>query len=283
MVLQGVGIVSETPALRMSEVARVAAAIAHQVVHDLGPAWAITVPVSPFETLSDIPDDYAQLLVMKTMASGFFGLHKMKNGKFIAFVRHTPKSMSWAIHASHEVIEMLVDPDGQRVARGPSPANAAVLVDFVVEPCDPVQDPEFSYVGINSVPLSNFCTPAYYGLPGGISGAVTCRPALAGPFSIGEGGYVTYRDPATGMFSMTELSGGELSTRPLGNTNPIHGSLRAALDRVRPSSDRLCSRRGKGRLKKLKDRLMSYQTRRWRRGRELEEQVTALQSRLSRR
>lgn len=280
MAVQGVGIVSETPALSMGELTRVAAAIAHQVVHDLGPLWGITVAVSAFETLSDVPDDYARLLVMKTMAAGFFGLHKTKNGQFIAFVRHTPKSLRWAIHASHEVIEMLVDPDGQRKASGPSPLDGTVQADFVVEPCDPVQDPEFAYIGINGVPLSNFCTPSYYGGPGG---GVTFKPAIATPFSIAEGGYVTWRDPATGVFSMTELSGGELTTRELGNANPIHGSLRAALDRVRPSSDRLCSRRGKARLRQLKERLTAFRTRRSRGERRLEEQVAALQARLSKR
>jgi hypothetical protein len=35
----------------MSELSRVAAVISRQVVHDFGPAWEITVPVSAYETL----------------------------------------------------------------------------------------------------------------------------------------------------------------------------------------------------------------------------------------
>jgi hypothetical protein len=63
-----VGIVSATTA-RMGELGRVAAAITRQLVHD------------------------AQLLVTKTIASGFVSLHKTKSGKFIGFVKHTPKSL----------------------------------------------------------------------------------------------------------------------------------------------------------------------------------------------
>src|SRR5262245_21241452 len=274
MAIPGVGIVSKTPALDMAELTRVAAAIAHQVVHDVGPAWNLTAAVSAFETLGDVPDDYAQLLVMKTLSSAFFGLHKTRNGKFIAFVRHTPNSLRWAIFASHEVIEMLVNPDGQRAALGPSPAAAGVSVDYVVEPCDPVQDPEFAYIGITGVPVSNFCTPSYFD---GTVGPLTFQPALAGgPLSIGEGGYVTWRDLATGVFSMTEVSAGAMSTRALGTANPIHGSLRAALDRIRPSSERLCSAAGKARLRRLRQELRAIRARRNRSGRRLNAELKAI-------
>lgn len=274
--LNGVGIVSEVPALGLPELTRVASAIGYQIVHDVAPEWGVVAAVQAFDTMSDIPDDYARLLVTKAMSSSFYGLHKTKDKRYIAWVRYTSASQQWVIYASHEVIELLVDPDGQRIVPGPHPIDSGRQVEYLVEPCDPVQDPAFSYTATQGLPVSNFCTQAYYQLAGG---APSFRPGVNSPFTIAEGGYLTWRDPATQEFWMTERSGGVLINTKLGTSSPINGSLRVSLDRLRPEREGLCSPAGKRRLKSLGRSLARTRARQRQVARRLRPEIDAIHHR----
>ena len=72
----------------------------------------------------------------------------------------------WSLTASHECLEMLTNPLGDRVIVGPSPAAPDHQVELLVEICDPVQAPAFGY-RIGNVLVSDFVTPSYFDFPPG--------------------------------------------------------------------------------------------------------------------
>src|SRR5262249_36821379 len=62
------------------------------------------------------------------------------------------------VFMSHEVLEMLVDPQGTLTRAGNSPKSGQGRVEYLIEVCDPCQASRFAY-SVNSVMVSDFYTP----------------------------------------------------------------------------------------------------------------------------
>jgi len=100
---------------------------------------------------------------------------------------------SWITALSHEVLEMLADPDLIWSATGPAPAaspDAGRQVRYEYEICDPTEGDSYP---INGLPMSNFVTKAYF-----IAGSSPTSTTFLGaqtplaPFDVRPGGYVQY-------------------------------------------------------------------------------------------
>jgi hypothetical protein len=98
------------------------------------------------------------------------------------------------VTASHEVVEMLVDPFGNRMVAGQSVKAGQGRVDFLVEVADPIGDSTYQ---VNGVTLSDFYTPHYFDplQAPGVQYSFTGR--IAGPRQILDGGYLTWHDPVS--------------------------------------------------------------------------------------
>src|SRR5207248_9229881 len=85
-------------------------------------------------------------------------VHRDRHGRPYAEVR---AGDHWPLRASHQLLEMLADPDGQRFMLGRCLGSRARRrqVGYLVEICDPCQ--VFHYT-IDGVRVSNFVTPDYY-------------------------------------------------------------------------------------------------------------------------
>jgi hypothetical protein len=70
-------------------------------------------------------------------------------------------TQDWPVTASHELLEILVDPLGHQFRRAPDidPASDGHLIAYLVEVGDPCE--VFSYP-IGDVAVSDFVTPDYY-------------------------------------------------------------------------------------------------------------------------
>lgn len=99
------------------------------------------------------------------------------------FVRTTLKNNDLVIvSASHELVEMLVDPDINLLCTGPDPKVA-----YAYESADPVEALSFP---INRIPMTNFVYPAYFEnfhKPG--SARFDYLKRVERPFQILSGGY----------------------------------------------------------------------------------------------
>ncbi len=95
---------------------------------------------------------------------------------------------SWTCTLSHEVIELLGDPDAVLTVTGPSPKSATGTVYYDLELCDPTQGDTYK---IDGVEVSNFVGRHYFGMSGG-SGRTNHLNKRLKPFGVRPGGYLQY-------------------------------------------------------------------------------------------
>lgn len=223
-------LVVESPRVQAGEATEVAAALQRQISRDFSPLWRIEGTIDAFHALEDVPPGYWPILVRTGAAmKGILGIHLDERGQPFALVRDIPQ---WPFIASHEVLEMLADPHGNRLIPGGSLKPGQGLVDYLVEVCDPCVEIEFGY-SVNGILVSDFITPNFYD-PIAVPGV---RYSFSGnverPRSLLPGGYVAFREPATGDWWIADQSQDyELTFRALG-PRPFDGApLRATIDQT---------------------------------------------------
>ena len=229
---RNLALVADTKKITPSQLTKVAAALQKQATRDFGPLWDIQANVSGFARLQDVPTDYWPVIVrddIKTPDAA--GVHEDKNRQPFALVQF---SDAWSLTASHETLEMLADPFGNRLVAGKSPKRAQGRVNFLVEVCDPCEDQQFAYT-VNGVTVSDFYTPHFFDPVAESSVRYSYTGAVKGPRTILQGGYLSWGVPETNeWFQMTWFDTAKPVFRSLGVLSGT-GSLRATIDRLTPT------------------------------------------------
>ena len=158
-----VDLVNASTAVSARDARRFLAALRVQLRRDFAPVWGTTADLH-YVGPGDEPHPGAwQLVLLDQREPGTQGFHELTRdglplGK--VFVREANEWPSgWTGTASHELLELLVDPD----------TTLGVFVEdeslgpriYSYEVCDPVQDDRFSYE-IEGVPVSDFVHPAWF-------------------------------------------------------------------------------------------------------------------------
>ena len=243
--IRQLALVSQSKQIPDGDLQKVSAALQKQVTRDLAPIWEVSATVDSFDKLEDVPAGYWPMIVMDDInVAGAAGVHEDKNGQPFALIS-SGNLDTWSITASHEAIEMLVDPSGNRTVAGDSPQSDQGRVTFLVEPCDPSEAADFGY-SANGILVSDFYTPNYFdpvmapGVRYSFTGAVTQ------PRQVLSGGYLSWGDPNTGhWWQETFFDGNAPSFRDIGPIDQKAGNLRAAIDRL--TSDATLRAVGRGR------------------------------------
>jgi hypothetical protein len=234
MLNRNVALVADTKKITPSQLTKVAAALQKQATRDFSPLWNIEANVSGFAKLEDVPTDYWPVIVRDDINTpGAGGVHEDKNGQPFALVQF---SNQWTLAASHETLEMLADPFGNRLVAGKSPKPGQGRVNFLVEVCDPCEDQQFAYT-VNGVTVSDFYTPHFFDPVAESSVRYSYTGAVKGPRTILQGGYLSWGVPETNeWFQMTWFDTAKPVFRSLGVLSAkITGSLRATIDRLTPT------------------------------------------------
>ena len=160
MDVRHVVLVSRSRETTPDDVARVAAALNRQVVNDLARHWPVSATVHAFDGIDHMPLDSWLMVIMDDIDAkpGITGFHLSSLGLPFALIQY---SRSWSLTASHELLEMLVDPTGNLLVTKKAPGDSLKKVQYLVEICDPCQNRQFSYT-VNSVLVSDFITPQFY-------------------------------------------------------------------------------------------------------------------------
>jgi hypothetical protein len=159
MLTTHIALVSEGDAVCARELTRVATALDKRVTRDFGPLWGIRATVDPVLGFEDIAVASWPIIIRdRKSVGGADGFHKDRHGPPFALVALTD---SWLLTASHECLEMLADPFGDRIVPGPSLKRGGERVSYLVEVCDPPESEEFAYT-VNDVLVSDFITRSYY-------------------------------------------------------------------------------------------------------------------------
>jgi hypothetical protein len=110
----------------------------------------------------------------------------------------------WTVTASHEALEMALDPQCNLLVQGPHPGAPDQEVLHWYEVCDAVQSQ--TYV-IDGVRVSNFLLPLYFTTaaePGGRNDFLGRGPLAS--FGIAPGGYIGFFNPKTGAHETATLA-----------------------------------------------------------------------------
>ncbi|HEV2134486.1 MAG TPA: hypothetical protein VGR47_09485 [Terracidiphilus sp.] len=130
--------------------------------------------------------------------SGAYGYHAANNKKvpygFVYLDICGQANEPWTVTLSHEVLELLGDPDAAMTVTGPAPKGVSGTVYYDLEVCDPTQGDNYK---IENVLVSNFVGKSYFGLSGG-SGKTNYLGLPLRPFGVRPGGYFQYEKGGRG-------------------------------------------------------------------------------------
>jgi hypothetical protein len=232
MLIPQLALVSETSEISAPELTRVSAALQKQALRDFGPIWRRRPTVDAFMRLEDVPLGYWPIWVRDDInVPGAAGIHLDKDGQPFSLVQF---ETAWSLTASHEALEMIADPFGNRVTAGPSLKDDQGRVEYLVEVCDPSEDVQFSYT-VNDITVSDFYTPRYFDpTPEGVPGVrYSFTGAITKPRQVLPGGYVSWHEPVSDHWWQLTMFG-QPEFVDLGVLGRIEESLRTEIDKRTP-------------------------------------------------
>lgn len=242
--LQKIALVPDGVNVSPSELTRVASALSKQVNRDFRPIWEVDATVDAFAKLEDVEIDYWPIIIMQDLPGPAPGFHMDKDGQPFALVEFGEQ---WSLIASHECLEMLSDPFGNRLLAANLLDQAIGLglepqrVRYLVEVSDPSQASQFAYQ-VNGVLVSDFYTPNFFDPVESTGVRYSYTGAIDGPRKILDGGYISWQDPVSEDWLQVRMFPDDISSdvphvvnlttqTSLGQLLATQ-SIRAAIDRV---------------------------------------------------
>lgn len=194
-------LIDETGQVGPRRLAEVSAALGIQLDRDLMASWGSSATIRPGtrETLGD--DWRLSILSPDRLPPMLEGVHLDDAGRPFALIAMSDR---WTVTASHEMLEMIVNPFGDRFVMAPSIETAANgrSVRYLHEVCDPCQT--ISYL-IEGVEVSNFVHSGFY--HPGATGPVDQMGALAGPLAVPSGCALCWIDPVDNRWRQQQPNG----------------------------------------------------------------------------
>ena len=156
----------------------------------------------------------------KSLPRGHHGFHLSADGRPFALVF---RGKRWSVTASHELMEMILDPSGTLTVSAPSLADECAangvkppgytkqgMVEYLVEPCDPVE--EVDPYTIDGVEVSDFVTPAYYDSFRASGVRYSFLGSVTQPLEVCDGGYLSWctQDPPNSIWQAHAQAGSPL-------------------------------------------------------------------------
>jgi hypothetical protein len=229
MLARHVALVSQTEQLGLDQLAVATAAIQKQITRDFGPIWDIDADVAAFGKLSDVPLGYWPIIIRDDIhEQGAAGIHlNRRNGQPFALVQF---SDNWTLTTSHECLEMLADPSGNRTQAGNSVKPGQGRVEFLVEVCDPSEAADFAY-SVNGVLVSDFYTPNFFDPVRADGVRYSFTGEINQPRKVLDGGYLSWFDPETQHLWQLFVGGDDPGFKDRGEIPDDMENLRAVSDR----------------------------------------------------
>lgn len=225
--LKHIAIVSETNKVSFSDVALASAALQKQVLRDFAPVWNESATIDAFPQLEDVPlGSWAVIIRDDIGFPGAAGIHLDKEGQPFALVQF---GTTWQLTTSHEILEMLADPFGNRLMSGDSIKPGQGKVQYLVEVCDPSEEFDFGY-RVNGIQLSDFYTPRFFDPVKKANVQYSFTEAIKSPRQVLKGGYLSWFDPASNHWWQARFFGSKITFADLGVITAANGDFRTAIE-----------------------------------------------------
>jgi hypothetical protein len=218
-----IALVSNSPSLPFAELAPAAAAISKQTQRDVAPLWNVSATLTPFPSAAAVPVGYYRVTIEDNIDEpGAAGFHTDENNQPYALIQY---DIGWSVTLSHETLELLVDPFGNRLYPG---VIAGARVQILEEICDPPEN--FSYT-IDGVSVSDFVLPEYFSAAPRKNHSYSFLDNCTAPYQVPDGGYISYI-ANNEWWQITNF--GAIESTNLGPTSALlegrYRSLREAID-----------------------------------------------------
>jgi hypothetical protein len=212
--MKNLALVSTTKRVTLKELSRVAEALNVQLAQHFRPEWNIEAQVIPFANSKKVPDNYWPITIRDKIAEGMWSYHSVSGNRPFVEVAY---GKFWTLSASHDMMEMLVDPKLNRQVNAPSVVPGEKrTVTFPVQICDPCANPKNGY-RINGVLVADFSTQDFWDHTSTREGGYSYLGALTRPFQVLPGAYLSWVDPKTGQWNtyFQTSSDEELTSSPM--------------------------------------------------------------------
>jgi hypothetical protein len=157
-------VINESTVLADADVVPVVAALQKQVTNDFGPVWGTAAQLSIIaKGTQPPPGSWWLVLLDDSDQANALGYHDLTTeglpiGKVFA-ASDLKAGTSWTVTASHELLEMLGDPNINLTVFVENNNAAGIL--YAYEVCDACEDDSFGYQ-IDNVLLSDFVYPSWF-------------------------------------------------------------------------------------------------------------------------
>ncbi len=207
-----IAVINASTVLTDKDIENVLPALQTQVSRDFAPAWGVDADLA-FVPQGSNPSPGAWWLVIldNSDQAGALGYHDVTSeglplGKVFAG-SDIQYGYNWTVTASHELLEMLGDPDTNLAAYVQNDDGTLKL--YAYEVCDACEADEFGYK-INGTTVTDFVYPAWFESfrsPG--STQFDYGKNIDRPFGLLRGGYIGVYDVATGSGWHQVLAAGQ--------------------------------------------------------------------------
>jgi hypothetical protein len=230
-----ISVINESTVLTDTDVTTVVAALQKQVTNDFLPVWGANAELT-IVTRGTQPHTGSWWLVLldDTDQANALGYHDLTTeglpmGKVFAG-SDLKAGTSWTVTASHELLEMLGDPNINLTVFVQNSNTAGIL--YAYEVCDACEDDSLGY-HIDNILVSDFVYPAWFEsfrTEGSTQFDRTNK--IQNPFQLVTGGYI-------GTFNVTTGSGWTQQTADTRPTNMLHrGTVGTRRERRNTPHDR---------------------------------------------
>lgn len=195
-----VNIINASTVVSDEEAARVVAALSLQVARDFAPAWGVYAELIFTPKGGVIMEGAWQLIILDNSdQAGALGYHDLTRqgmpiGKIFAKT-DIDFGLAWSVTASHELLEMLIDPSINLTAFVEDEKGPRL---YAYEVADAPEDDQFGYQ-IDGILVSNFVYPAWFeGFWKPDETKFDHRGLIHNPFELLPGGYISMYDIRSG-------------------------------------------------------------------------------------
>jgi len=203
-----ISVINESTVLTDAEITPVVMALQQQVSNDFRPIWGLDAELKIIPQGTPVPPGTWWLVILDDSdQAGALGYHDLTPdglplGKIFA-ASDLKAGDSWSVTASHELLEMLADPNINLTVFVQDADTTGTL--YAYEVCDACEDYSFGYK-INNVLVSDFVYPAWFeNFREDGSTQFDKMNQIKDPLALLAGGYI-------GIFSVTDGTGWQQQT-----------------------------------------------------------------------
>jgi hypothetical protein len=213
-----ISVINESTVVSDNDVAPVVSALQKQVTNDFRPVWGTDAELTIVAKGTQPPSGSWWLVILDdTDQANALGYHDLTSeglpiGKVFA-ASDLKAGTSWTVTASHELLEMLADPNINLTVFVENTNTTGIL--YAYEVCDACEDDSLGYE-IDDVVLSDFVYPAWFeAFHAEGSTQFDRMNKMQNPFQLLGGGYI-------GIFNVTSGSGWQQQTAEKRPANLLH-------------------------------------------------------------